>query len=216
MALTLVILAEGPSSDLVAHMGPQAYQLYGQLLADTALVATRLAGAQVVIRHSPTAHRAIFAALPAEVACEAAPVEGSAAVAAAVRSGLAAGGPTLLIGGALPHLPLWRLRDAATHLADGAELVIGPSDRGSWYLLGLRAPDEGLIGRLPAPGASIQALARERHSGHVQHMLPPWFGIRTVGDLVALAETLHSMPDEVAPHTRALLEVGQASRAVGG
>ncbi len=214
MALTLIILAAGPSADLVAHLGPTAPALYGRLLGDTAQVARQLPGARVSVRYNPDAHPAILAGLPPATAAAPAPTRGWAAVAAALADGLADGGPAIVISGELPHLPLWRLRDAATHLEGAADLVIGPSDRGSWYLIGLRVAAAALLGQMPAPGASFAALAAA--GGHATHLLPPWFGVSTVADLASLAEALRTMPHEVAAGTRAMVEVAQASRAVGG
>lgn len=216
MALTLMILADGPSADLVAHLGPTAPALYGRLLGDTVQVSRQLPGARVVVRYNPGAHPSILSGLPPGTAAVPAPTGGWASVAAALADGLADGGPALVISGELPHLPLWRLRDAATHLAGDADLVIGPSDRGSWYLLGLRVAAAALLGRVPAPGASFRALAEAAAGGHVTHMLPPWFGISTVADLATLADALRSMPQGVAAGTRALVEAELASRAVGG
>lgn len=216
MALSLILLADGPSTNLVAHLGQAAFDLYGRLLADTVRIAEALPGARVSVRHSPAAPQAILAALPASVTCVAAPLGDAAAVNAALADGLAAGGPALVIGGALPHLPLWRLRDAATYLDGQADLVIGPSDTGSWYLLGLGARAADLLSVLPGPGAPLGRLAAGDLYGHVVHLLPPWFGITTVADLGSLADLLRTMPPEIAPQTRALLEQGQSSRAVGG
>lgn len=216
MALTLTILAEGPSAELAAHLGPTAPALYGRLLGDTVRVARQLPGARVSVRYNPRAHQAILASLPAATAVAPAPTGGWAAVAAALADGLADGGPAIVISGELPHLPLWRLRDAATHLAGGADLVIGPSDRGSWYLLGLGVGAAALLGRMPAPGAPCEALAEAAAGAHPTRLLPPWFTISSVADLATLAEALRTMPEGVAAGTRALVEAGQFSRAVGG
>lgn len=216
MALSLVILADGPSADLTAHLGPAAPALYARMLSDTALVAQQLAGARLLVRHSPALPPAILEGLPQTA--QVAPLRGtgSGAVTSALAEGLAEGGPAIVIGGDLPHLPLWRLRDAATHLARQADVVIGPADHGSWYLLGLGAAAAGLLSAMPGRGAPLKGILTAAGGGHVVHLLPPWFGVTTVADLAALAEALRTMPPEVAAATRALIETGQASRAVGG
>jgi hypothetical protein len=214
MALTLIILADGPSVDLLTHLGQTAPALYACMLGDTALVARQLPGARVIVRYNPSISPTILAGLPASAEVGPAAGVGSEAVAAALAEGLAEGGPTIVLGGNLPHLPPWRLRDAATHLLGGADLVIGPSDSGSWYLLGLRAAD--LLDVMPASGAPVASLGADSTMGHVVHLLPPWFGVVTVADLASLADSLRTMPAGVAPNTRALIEAAQASRAVGG
>lgn len=216
MALSLTIFADGPSADLAAYLGAHSEALYARLLADTVAVAMQLPGALVQVRHHRDAPRALLAALPRQALLVPTAASGGAAVRAALADGLAAGGPALVIGGDLPHLPLWRLRDAATHLEDEADLVLGPNDRGSWYLIGMRDAAGGLLEAVPGRGASTVPLAGAARMGHVVHLLPPWFGVDTVGDLAALAEAMRSMPVGVAEQTRTLLEVGQASRAVGG
>ncbi len=216
MAFTLIILADGPSVDMVTHLGHTASALYACMLGDTALVAGQLSGARVIVRYNPTISPTILAGLPASAEVGPAAGAGQEAVAAALAEGLADGGPAVLLGGNLPHLPPWRLRDAATHLQGGADLVLGPSDSGSWYLLGLRAGAAGLLDVMPASGAPLASLAADSTMGHVVHLLPPWFGVDTVADLAALADALRTMPAGVAPNTRALIEAAQASRAVGG
>lgn len=216
MSSALIILADGPSDELVAHLGPNAAGLYARLLGDTALVARQILGARVVVRHSPTAPAALLAGLPQGIELVPGGVGGAEAVASALADGLADGGPAIVLGGDLPHLPVWRLRDALTHLGGAAEVVVGPADSGSWYLIGLRAAATALLGKLPARGAPLGGLRAAEVGGHVVHLLPPWFGIATVGDLAALADTLRTMPRSVATATRALFEASQASRAVGG
>ncbi|HMQ30639.1 MAG TPA: DUF2064 domain-containing protein [Chloroflexaceae bacterium] len=215
MTVSLIILADGPSPNLVGQLGASAWALYGRLLGDTVAVARRLPGARVAVRYNPGAPRALLAALPPDTEAVPAPTAGAAAVAAALADGLAEGGPALVLGGNLPHLPPWRLRDAATHLAGEAELVVGPSDRASWYLIGLRPAAAGLLGAMPAPGAALDGLLAAGR-GHAVHRLPPWFSVDTVGDLGSLAEVLRTMPPEVAGGTRSMVEAGQVSRAVGG
>jgi glycosyltransferase A (GT-A) superfamily protein (DUF2064 family) len=216
MALTLIILADGPGVDMLTHLGKTAPALYASMLLDTVAVARQLSGARVIVRHTPALAPSNMAGLPAAVAVGPAAGVGAEAVSGALAEGLEHGGPALVIGGNLPHLPLWRLRDAATHLRAGSDLVIGPSDGGSWYILGLRVASAELLDLIPAGGATPAALAERAAMGHVVHLLPPWFGVDTVADLASLAESLRTMPAHIASNTRALIEAGQASRAVGG
>lgn len=214
MTLSLMILADGPSADLVDHLGAAATALYARLLGDTVMVARQLPDAHVCVRYNPGAPAAILAGLPPATEVVPTPTVGAVAVAAALADGLARGGPAIVLRGEQPHLPPWRLRDAATHLGCGADAVLGPEDSGSWYLLGLRPEATALLGAVPAPGAPIGAFTAA--DGHALQLLPPWFGVHTVADLASLAETLRTMPPGVAAGTRGLLEAEQASRAVGG
>lgn len=215
MTISLIILADGPGPQLVSQLGAAASELYARLLGDTAAVARRLSGAHLSVRYNPAAPRAILAGLPSGTEALPAPTSGPAAVAEALGAGLARGGPAIVLGGNLPHLPPWRLRDAATHLASEAEVVLGPSDRGSWYLLGLRPAAAGLLAAVPALGQAVAGLL-DAARGRAVHRLPLWFSVDTVADLAALPEVLRTMPPEVAANTRAMVEQGQVSRAVGG
>lgn len=212
---TVVILGDGPGPQLNAHLSEQGAVLYGRMLSDTIVVASRLAGVRVVVRHAPDFDPALIVGCGSEVACESAPVAGAAGAQAALRAALAHGGPVVLIGGDLPHLPPSRLRDAFTLLAAGAEVVLGPSDHGSWYLLGMSAARPETLAAVPGYGEPADRFIAQLSRGAVQ-LLPPWFGVRTLSDLVTLCDELRSMPPQFAAQTRALLAAGEASRVVGG
>jgi hypothetical protein len=215
MALSLMILADGPGAELQAHLGPAAHDLYARMLGDTLEIAGQLPGAQVTVCYRSDLPPTILATLSAPTPPLRLRTLGVAAVAEVLAVGLATGAPTIVLRSDLPHLPLWRLRDAVTYLKSGSDLVVGPADHGGWYLLGMSPEIAHLAYTAPGPDATLGALLTAA-AGHVTHILPPWFGLRTVADLASLAETLRTMPPTLAPTTRALLEVGQASRAVGG
>lgn len=219
MAPTILIVADSLIGDeLARELGPAATRFAASLLADTVAVAKTITGARVAIRYGLRFPLAALAGLPAAI--EAAPLRGEdgPALAATLAEALAAGGPALLLGADLPHLPPWRLRDALTHLAHGADLVIGPGDGGDWYLLGLRAPAPELLRAVPPRGSSPGGLARAAAlAGRSAVALPAWYPIRTGGALASLAEGLRTMPPAVAAETRAALaSEAVAARAVGG
>lgn len=219
MAPTIVILANGfARPELASWLGPAATPIITSLVHDTIAVARSVRGARLVLRYGPALPHEALAGLGPDV--RTAPIRSlkGADLAVALADAGGAGGPAILVGADLPHLPSWRLRDALTHLADGADLVVGPSEQGDWYLLGLRAAAPELLEGLPGLGESPAALMRAAaHHGHAVAALPPWFGIRTRDDLGALAEALRTMPQGVAVQTRSLLEGGLGfARAVGG
>lgn len=219
MAPTILIVADGMTSDeLASRLGPAATRFAASFLADTIAVAGALTGARVVVRYGPHFPPAAVGGLPAGL--EIAPISGAhgPALAAALAEALSSGGPVLLIGADAPHLPLWRLRDALTHLTHGADVVIGPSDRGDWYLLGLSAPAPDLLAQFPSRGASPAGLRRAaERDGRQVVTLPAWYAIRSGAGLATLAEVLRTMPPGVAAQTRALFSTeAVAARAVGG
>jgi glycosyltransferase A (GT-A) superfamily protein (DUF2064 family) len=124
----------------------------------------------------------------------------------------------VLFGSDMPHLPLWRLRDTLTHLEGGADVVIGPGERGGWYLIGLRAAHPALLRALPGRDEEPDHLciAAATHGLRVTQ-IPAWYCLDTLADLERLSADLRTMPPDVAPHTRELLNGDAAqARVVGG
>ncbi|ACL25506.1 DUF2064 domain-containing protein [Chloroflexus aggregans] len=111
-------------------------------------------------------------------------------------------GPLVVISGDTPHLPETRLRDAFTLLEAGADLVVGPCDRGGWYLLGIRSPS--LAAHLPSTPV-LPWLDHMRQQSLRVRQLPFWFRITLPSDLATLATALRTMPATYAPATRRLL-----------
>lgn len=126
-------------------------------------------------------------------------------------------GPVVLLSADAPHVPLWRLNDAFTRLADGADVVLGPTDDGSWYLIGLRTAHAELLAALPPPGAALApTIAAARIQQRHLVFLPPWYRIADLADLEHFGADVRTMPIDTAPHTRALLHHSSHARAVGG
>jgi hypothetical protein len=92
-----------------------------------------------------------------------------------------------------PTLPMAYVGDAAQMLArDEADVVIGPSDDGGYYLIGLRRPEPALFERMPWSTPEVLAItvSRARALGLRVHLLPPWFDIDTAADLARLRDAL--------------------------
>lgn len=213
MTANLVIMADSfARSDLLRLLGPTAVPLLTSFLLDTIDLAQALPGVPISVGYA--------AATPPDldpgVALRPMASFGTAALAALLDDALAEASPVLIVGGDLPHLPPWRLRDALTHLAAGAGVVVGPADRAGWYLLGLATADPVLLRAMPPRDVTPAALlSAARNRGHTVAMLPPWFGVADLADLAALAAMLRDLSPANARHTRATLEAG-AARAVGG
>lgn len=134
-----------------------------------------------------------------------------------VRSDLAAAlsdGPAVVITADVPHLPIWRLRDAFTYLCADAALVVGPAEGSGWYMLGLAAGSQRLLPDIlaadPAAPLAPGLYARERVV-----ILPAWYRLSSSAELSRLVADLAPMPAGVARHTRALLDDGLQAREVG-
>jgi hypothetical protein len=91
-----------------------------------------------------------------------------------------------------PTLPMAYVAAAARALAGGeADVVIGPSDDGGYYLIGVREPRPILFEDVPWSTADVLAVTLERARGLRVRVLPPWFDVDTEADL-------HRLRDELA------------------
>jgi rSAM/selenodomain-associated transferase 1 len=92
-----------------------------------------------------------------------------------------------------PTLPMAYVTEAvAIVTADEADVVVGPSDDGGYYLIGLRAPRPELFVDVPWSTADVLGvtLARARGLGLRVRLLPAWFDVDTEADLRRLREEL--------------------------
>jgi len=107
-----------------------------------------------------------------------------------------------------PTLPLAYLRQAFRELDDPAmDVVLGPSDDGGYYLIGLKSPCAALFRGIvmSTPTVMAETLERAQEQGLRAARLPRWYDVDTSEDLARLIAELRSQPDHLAPHTRAFL-----------
>jgi uncharacterized protein len=102
------------------------------------------------------------------------------------RSFAASFGPVLLRGGDVPDLPATVVSEAREVLAAGrAQVALGPSPDGGYYLVGLSGPQPRLFQGPAWSSGTVLAdtlnLARELDL--TVHLLPPWSDIDTSEDL---------------------------------
>ena len=112
----------------------------------------------------------------------------------------------IAIGADSPGLPAKYLEQAreALHLADA---VIGPSEDGGFYLLGLRKCPAGLLYGIPwsAPTTCLETIAKLQDAGLSVHVLDNWFDVDTAQDLEKLNALITAKRIE-APKTHLFLE----------
>ncbi len=113
----------------------------------------------------------------------------------------------LLLGSDSPDVPTAYLDRAARALERGAELVIGPSDDGGFYCLGLCRPAPGLFDGVQwsTDRTCAQTLQRAAALELEATLLPSWYDVDHPEDLDRLERNLaHGI--SIATHTSAVLE----------
>ncbi len=102
-----------------------------------------------------------------------------------------------------PTLPVAALEEAFAAL-DAHDVVLGPTDDGGYYLIGLDRPRPRLFEAITWSTAAVyaQTLERAAESGLRVHATTPWHDVDTVADLAALAAHCAA---GAAPHTAELL-----------
>jgi len=97
-----------------------------------------------------------------------------------------------------PTLPMAHVAEAAAVLDQAAaDLVVGPTDDGGYYLVGLGRLEPSLFADIPWSTDRVLALTLERARaiGLRTHVLPAWYDVDTEADLARLARDLRQLPD---------------------
>ena len=92
-----------------------------------------------------------------------------------------------------PTLPMaWVADGLATLAAGGADVVLGPSEDGGYWSVGLRAPCPALFSDMPWSTERVLAttLARAETLGLRVRLLPRWFDVDTEADLRRLCDEI--------------------------
>jgi rSAM/selenodomain-associated transferase 1 len=206
LATLLIIFAKEPlpgqvKTRLCPPLAPQeAARLYGAFLSDTLAEMGGLPGLSLALAYAPAAARTFFEGLvPPEVSLF--PQEGTdlgermaRAFAWAFGNGF---GTVLLRGSDTPDLPGALVLEAAAVLNAGtAQVVLGPSLDGGYYLVGLTAPHPELFGGIAwsGPGVLAETLARARRRSLTVQLLPGWRDLDDIGDLAAFLSHPHPAP----------------------
>ena len=97
----------------------------------------------------------------------------------------------LVVGTDTPTLPTAYLVEAAAVLREAAaDVVLGPSEDGGYYLIGLTAPAPELFVDMAWSTATVceETLRRARAAGRRVSVLPTWFDIDRIADLARLRD----------------------------
>ncbi len=211
----VVIMAKEPVAGRVkTRLSPplsrHAAALLSQaLLEDTMSMVSRVNGLRLAVAVSPPAAVQTWGTrLPGRPLLL--PVEGGdigACLAAATGQLFAAGfSRVIALNSDSPTLPVSVLEQAVV-LLDFADVVVGPSDDGGYYLVGLGAPCPGLFHDIDWSSARVAAQTRARADalGCSTAWLPSWYDVDTPANLARLAQEALRLPADVLASTRHVL-----------
>jgi len=196
----------------------EAAALYRAFLLDKVEQVRGLGDLSRVIAYAPAGGRPFFEEIAPDFAlipqCDG---DLGQRLAEVFRQLLARGGVgALVVDSDTPTLPkafLCRAIDAVTS-SDG-DLVLGPSEDGGYYLIGLRAPQPELFEQMPwsTPRLLSETVARAARLGLRVAWLPPWFDVDSGSDLARLETSFAGLDGAVARHTRRALDLRARCRA---
>jgi rSAM/selenodomain-associated transferase 1 len=128
----------------------------------------------------------------------------------------------IMIDSDTPTLPVGLLESAVTLVGSGEhDLVLGPSEDGGYYLIGLRRLHPELFEDMPwsTPAVFEETLRRAGALGLRTAQLPPWYDVDTAVDLVRLTAELAGDLGGGARQTRKFVLgrlAGRTAEAQGG
>ena len=188
-----------------------AAQLYQCFLLDKIAQVNTLQRATPVVSHSPADSRSIFEALvPAHFMLIPQRGDDLGARILSTFEQLFRQGYTqvIVIDSDTPTLPVAYLERALRLIAEGEnDVVLGPTEDGGYYLIGLRQSYPALFERMPwsTPEVFPETRRRSAQYGLTVACTEYWYDVDTPEDLTRLAASLVQMPNGWARHTRQFL-----------
>ena len=116
--------------------------------------------------------------------------------------------PVAVIGSDSPDLPPGLLEEAFRTLEeDAADVVVGPTVDGGYYLVAARQAHPALFRGIPwsTPAVLAATVERAEQAGLRVRLLPLWEDVDEIDDLYRLRDRLQGAPPLVAPRTRAVI-----------
>lgn len=221
----VVIMAKDPApgrtkTRLTPPLSPQdAARLYEAMLGDTITLVSSVRGVRLALAITPaSALERWRPRLPADALLLA--VDGATVgvcLSEATRRLFDAGfSHVIAINSDGPTLPPARIEHADV-LLEGTDVVLGPSDDGGYYLIGVRHPWPGLFSGInwSTAGVMAQTLERVATLGRTVALLESWYDIDTAADVERLQAELTRLPADALPWTRRFFADTRAAMARG-
>jgi uncharacterized protein len=214
--LALMIMAKAPQPGAVkTRLSPpldsaDAARLYECFLRDKIEAVRGIAIAQPVIAYTPPGAGAVFRRLAPgfELVAQRGDDLGSRLSNAFDRLFEEGYTGVVALDSDTPTLPAEIMRRAAERLAAARDdVVLGPTEDGGYYLVGLRRPHRELFQGIAwsTPRVMPQTLRRVRDRGLRAFLLPEWFDVDTAEDLRRLREALNGASLTHSAHTKRFL-----------
>ena len=210
---TLVVMAKAPKPGMVkTRLTPSlpveaVTEFYRCLLYDTMALARSLIAVEVAIMCPAPDVEELTRLASDDVDVVAQKGEGLTAALTSVFAHFAAGGQRVVaFNSDSPHLPRSVLEDAFETLAEH-DVVVGPTDDGGYYLVGLKASYPALFAGdgMGTSSALERLLSRARGLGLSVGFTELFYDIDVADDLLRLAEELRLAPAR-APRTAVWLK----------
>jgi rSAM/selenodomain-associated transferase 1 len=214
--VAVAIMAKAPMAGevktrLCPPLSPdEAAELYQCFLLDKIAQLRAIASASPVIAFTPEGGRGAFERMAPgfDLIAQRGPDLGSRLL--NVLSTLLANGyrGAVAIDSDTPTLPSEFLLQAVDLVADPTtDLVLGPTDDGGYYLIGMSRPWPALFENMPWSTADVlpETIRRAEATGLRVACLPSWFDVDIPGDLERLRASLTAARGEAARHTRRFL-----------
>jgi glycosyltransferase A (GT-A) superfamily protein (DUF2064 family) len=115
-------------------------------------------------------------------------------------------GYALLAASDAPSVPTEPLTEALANEATRTEVVVGPSEDGGQYVLGMPRVEPRLMHDVPWGTPAVMELTRARclELGLTLHVLPAWYDVDSPSDVMRLFDELRKHPER-APRTAQFL-----------
>jgi rSAM/selenodomain-associated transferase 1 len=211
----LIVMAKRPSPGRTkTRLSPplsleQAAYLYQCFLKDTLDLMSQVKEADPVIAYLPAEEQAFFKALAPNFRLEAQKGEnlGERLDNASQRILKHGHQKVVLINSDGPTLPVAYLNAAFEQLSDDRDIVIGPSEDGGYYLIGMQQPITQILRsvEMSTPNVTQDTLMLAERASLVVHMLPEWYDVDDANTLQRLITDLETTPEQIAHHTRGYL-----------